>query len=125
MAMNSKRTCIEFDCDDGIHYKLELTANSLKLAEKKGINFRTITDAPLSARQKIFWIACLKNHPTMTEKYATKLYESLALSAENKEVEYDEEGNEVNALDEVLIQMLDEAFREINGKQGNVKWSVT
>ena len=122
--MESKKTHIEFDCE-GVHYNLEMTAQSLKLAEKKGVNFRTITDSPLSARQKIFWIACLKNHPTVTEKYAAKLYESLTLSADNLETEYDDEGNEVKALDEVLLKMLDEAFRELNGKQGNVRWSVT
>lgn len=120
----SEKTRIEFDAD-GVHYKLELTAASLKKAERAGISLVNLQDMPFTAPETVFWIACLANHPTMSRKQATKLFKSLKRTADNKEVEYDEDGEEVDALSDALLAMLDEAAEELTNRQGNVSWSVT
>lgn len=121
----SEKTHIEFDCDDGIHYKLEITAASLKKAEKAGVKFGQMSDMPFTAPETIFWIACLQNHPTVTQKYATKLYKSLKRTADNREAEFDDDGEETDGLGEILIQMMNEACEELSGRAGNRSWSVT
>ena len=122
---NSSKTHIEFDCDDGVHYKLEITANSIKKAEKMGIKMGSLQDMPFSAPETIFWIACLANHPTVTQKYANRLYKSLKRTADNREVVYDEDGEEEDGLNDVLARMMDEAVDELSGRAGNRGWSVT
>jgi hypothetical protein len=124
-AMNSKKTHIEFDCDDGVHYKLEITANSLKKAEKSGVNLKNLADMPFTAPETVFWIACLKNHPTITKAYAAKLFNTLKRTADNMDAEYDEDGEELDGLTSVLLKMVDEAATELTARSGNRGWSVT
>lgn len=124
MNMRNEKTHIEFDAG-GMHYKLEMTAASLKKAERQGVNISNLRDMPFTAPETVFWIACLANHPSVTQKQATKLYNSLKRTADNREVEYDEDGDEVDALTEALLVMLDEAAEELSNRQGNVSWSVT
>lgn len=120
----SEKTHIEFDAE-GVHYKLEMTAASLKKAERLGVNMANLKDMPFTAPETVFWMSCLANHPTITKKQATKLYYSLKRTAENREAEYDDDGEEIDALTEALLYMLDEAAEELSNRQGNVSWSVT
>ena len=124
MSLKSEKTHIEFDAE-GVHYKLEMTAASLKKAERAGVNLNNMKDMPFTAPETVFWIACIANHPTTSRKQAAKLYRSLKRTADNREVEYDEDGEEVDALTEALLTMLDEAAEELSNRQGNVSWSVT
>lgn len=120
----SEKTRIEFDFDN-VHYKLEMTAASLKRAEREGINLGNLSQMPFTAPETVFWIACLANHPTMSRKNASKIFKALKRTAENQEAEYNEDGEEEDALAEVLLMMLDEAAEELNNRSGNVSWSVT
>ena len=120
----SEKTRIEFDADN-VHYKLEMTAASLKKAERQGISLKNLSEMPVTAPETVFWIACLANHPTMSQKQAAKLFKSLKRTADNMDAEYDEDGEEVDALTEALLRMLDEAAEELSNRQGNVGWSVT
>ena len=122
--MKSEKTRIEFDAD-GTHYKLEMTAASLKKAERSGINLGELSNMPFTAPETVFWIACLANHPSMSRKQASKLFKALKKTADNREAEYDEDGEEEDKLTEVLLTMLDEAATELTNRQGNVSWSVT
>ena len=120
----SEKTRIEFDADN-VHYRLEMTAASLKKAERSGVSLKNLSEMPFTAPETVFWIACLANHPTMSQKQATKLFKSLKRTADNMEAEYDDDGEEVDALTEALLRMLDEAAEELSNRQGNVSWSVT
>ena len=120
----SEKTRIEFDFE-GTHYKLEMTAASLKKAERAGINLSDLSNMPFTAPETVFWIACLANHPTMSRKNASKIFKVLKRTADNQKAEYDEDGEEEDALSEILLTMLDEAAEELNNRQGNVSWSVT
>lgn len=124
--MNSKRSCIEFDWQ-GRHYKLEFTAQSLKKMERAGVKFAKLDEMIFSATETIFWGAFLANHPTITRKETNEIYRALKRTAEDGEVKYDEDGREVDALQEALATMLTEAVDELSGrgKEGNVSWKIT
>jgi len=124
MSSRAEKTRIEFDAN-GTHYKLEMTAASLKKAERMGISIRDLANLPATAPETVFWIACFANHPTMTKKEASKLFKELKRTADNMEAEYDEDGNEEDSLAEILLTMLEEAAEELNSRSGNVSWSVT
>ena len=121
---NSQRSTIEFDYG-GRHYTLMFTANSLKKMEKAGVKFAKLDDAVFSATETIFWGAFLANHPTITRKETNEIYKALARTAENEEASYDEDGREVDALQEALGTMLNEAVDELSGRGGNVSWKMT
>lgn len=123
---NSKRSSIEFDYG-GRHYKLEYTANTLKKMERAGIKFAKLDERVLSAVEDLFWGAFLANHPSITRKETNEIYRALKRTAEDSEVEYDEDGEEVDALQEALSVMLSEAVDELSGrgKEGNVSWKMT
>ena len=124
--MKSKRSCIEFDYV-GRHYKLEFTAQSLKKMEKAGVKFAKLDEMIFTATETIFWGAFLANHPTITRKETNEIYRALKRTADDSEVEYDDDGNEVDALQEALSVMLSEAVDELSGrgKEGNVSWKMT
>ena len=124
MAKKSERTRIEFDYD-GTHYILEYTAASIKKMEADGIKFGSIGDSIFTNTEKLFFGAFLENHPTMTRKKAKDIYKALSKTAEDEEVELDEDGEPVDGLTKVLTAMLDEAMGEMLERGGNVSWKVT
>ncbi len=123
---NSKRSSIEFDYN-GRHYKLEFTAASLKKMERAGVKFAKLDDMIFSATETIFWGAFLANHPTVTRKETNEIYRALKRTAEDEDVQYDEDGREVDALQDALAAMLTEAVDELSGRgqEGNVSWKIT
>lgn len=123
----SERTKIEFDYN-GKHYRLMYTANSLKkLEQKHGVKFSRLDEMIFSAPEVLFRGAFYANHPAEKENTIHEIYLALKRSAEDAEPEYDDDGNEIDALTNTLAQMLSEAVDEITGrgKQGNVSWKVT
>lgn len=124
--MKTEKTKIEFDFD-GEHYKLEYTARSLKRLERNGVKISKLDDMVFSAPEILFRGAFYANHPNVTDRTVTKIYNALKRSSENEEVEYDEDGNEVDALTNCLAEMLKEAVDELTGRgeQGNISWKIT
>lgn len=123
----SEKTRIQFD-SNGKHYTLEYTANSLKKLERnKGIKFNQLADMVFSAPEVIFSGAFEANHPDTPEKVRRELFKSLKRQADDMPVEYDDEGKAIDALTEVLSDMMKEAVDELmsRGEQGNVNWKVT
>lgn len=123
---NSKRSTIKFDYN-GRHYELMFTANSLKKMEKAGVKFAKLDEAIFTAQETIFWGAFLANYPSITRKETNEIYRALKRTAEDMEAQYDEDGNEVDALAEALGAMLNEAVDELSarGNEGNVSWKMT
>lgn len=122
--MNSEKTRIEFDFEEK-HYKLEYTLNSIKKLEKAGVKFNKLDEMIFTAPETLFYGAFLANHPTMDRKTANRIYKALKRTAEDAEVEYDEDGREVDALTNALGSMLREVSDEFVGRGGNVTWKIT
>lgn len=121
---NSERSSIEFDYN-GRHYKLMFTANSIKKMERAGVKFAKLDEAVFTATETIFWGAFLANHPSITRREANEIYRALKRTADNAEPEYDDDGKEVDALQEALAAMINEAVDELSGRGGNVSWKMT
>lgn len=122
--MNSSRTSIEFNYE-GKHYKLEYTANAIKKMERSGVKFAKLDDMVLSAPEILFRGAFYANHPATDEKTIRKIWGELKSTAEGMEPEYDEDGNEIDAVSFTLARMLKEAITEMSGRTGNLEWKVT
>ena len=122
--MKSDKTRIEFDYG-GKPYKLEYTANSLKKLEKMGVKFSKLDEMIFTAPELLFRGAFLANHPTETTQTIHDIYVSLKRTAEDSEPQYDEDGREVDLLQETLATMLSEAVEELTGRGGNSSWKVT
>lgn len=123
----SSPTKIEFDYNNK-HYVLMYTANSLKkLEQKHGVKFAKLDEMIFSAPEVLFRGAFYANHPAENERTIHEIYLALKRSAEDSEPEFDEDGNEVDALTQALADMLAEAVDEITGRgtKGNVTWKVT
>lgn len=120
----SQKTRIEFEYG-GKHYTLEYTANSLKKLERMGVKFSKLDEMVFSAPEVLFRGAFLARHPSETEAKIHEIYQALKRTAEDEEVEYDDEGNEVDALQNALAEMLAEAVEELSGRGGNASWKVT
>ena len=121
---NSKRSSIEFDYGDR-HYKLEFTAQSLKKMERAGVKFAKLDDTIFTATETIFWGAFLANYPSIKREETNKIYRALKRTAEDEEIKYDEDGREIDALQEALSVMIEEAIDELSGRGGNVSWKMT
>ena len=121
---NSERSKIEFDYD-GKHYVLMFTANSLKKMEKAGVKFAKLDDEIFTATEVLFWGAFLANYPAITRKETNEIYKALSRTMEDAEPEYDEDGKEIDKLQEALSTMLKEAADELSGRGGNVSWKMT
>jgi len=121
---NSNKTRIEFDYG-GTHYKLEYTAASLKKMERNGVKFAKLDEMVFSAPEILFEGAFYANHPRTDKKLIREIYRSLKRTADDEEPEYDEDGNEVDALALALGSMLEEAVNEWTHRSGNSSWKVT
>lgn len=116
MADNNKIR-IEFD-RNGEHFNLEFTADSLRRMEKTGFNFGDLDSHALQLHEELFCGLFIEHHSNTPRKKRLEIYEDLTANA-------DEEGDEKGALDDIVMEMFNEAMDEIqNRKTGNVKWKA-
>ena len=121
---NSNKTKIEFDYGN-THYVLEYTAASIKKMERNGVKFSKLDEMMFSAPEILFEGAFYANHPKTDRRVIREIYRSLKRTADDEEVQYDEDGNEVDELQNVLAMMLEEAVNEWTNRSGNSSWKVT
>lgn len=121
---NSSKTKIEFNYN-GTDYVLEYTAASLKKMEKNGVKFAKLDEMLFSAPEILFEGAFYANHPQVDKRLVREIYRSLKRTADDEEVLYNDDGEEVDGLKDVLGQMLEEAVREWTNRSGNSSWKVT
>ena len=121
---NSSKTKIEFNYK-GTDYVLEYTAASLKKMEKNGVKFAKLDEMLFSAPEILFEGAFYANHPQVDKRLVREIYRSLKRTADDEEVLYNDDGEEVDGLKDVLGQMLEEAVREWTNRSGNSSWKVT
>ncbi|MBO5963851.1 MAG: DUF5055 domain-containing protein [Bacteroidales bacterium] len=121
---SSNNTKIEFDYG-GKHYVLEYTAASVKRMERNGVKLSKLDEMFFSAPEILFEGAFYANHPNTEKRLIREIYKSLKKTADDEDPEYDEDGNEVDSLKEILGVMIREAVEEWSNRSGNSSWKVT
>ena len=121
---NSNKTKIELNFR-GKDYVLEYTAASLKKMERGGVKFSKLDDMVFSAPEILFRGAFYANHPNENTATIHEIFKALKRTADDEEPQYDEDGNEVDALMTVIGSMIEEAINEWKGRSGNSGWKVT
>lgn len=109
----NKKTTISFEYD-GDKYKLEFTADSLKKMQKMGFNFGDVESQIITFSEDAFCGAFIANHQTVPRKKRIDIYHEMCATEEDGKQE----------LDDIIMEMMNEAIEEINQKQGNIKWKV-
>ena len=114
---------IEFTAD-GKAYKLEVTAHTLKVMEKNGVNFAQLGEKLLGAETlwKGLFIAHHNNEP---DSKRMEIYHSLAAAMDGAEPEYDENGEPIDALMSAVGAEYEDAIKALKRGQGNVSWKRT
>lgn len=106
---------------DGKDYKLEVTAATLKVMERNGVNFAQLGDKLLGA--ETLWKGLfVAHHPTVPDAKRMEIYRALASVADGEEQEYDEDGEPVDALMSAVVAEYDSAIKALKRGQGNLAW---
>ena len=110
--MQTEKTRIRFNYD-GKDYTLEFTAASLKKMQAKGFNFVDFDSHALTVPEDVFSGAFIANHNDTPDKLRKEIFHDLAATEADGE-----------ALEEILVAMVEEAMEEITYHRGNTKWEV-
>lgn len=106
---------------DGKDYKLEVTANTIKQMEKSGVNFAQLGEKLLGA--ETLWKGLfIAHHATVPDSKRMEIYRALSAAAEGDEVEYDENGEPVDALMSAVGAEYEDAIKALKRGQGNLTW---
>lgn len=106
---------------DGKDYKLEVTAFTIKQMEKSGVNFAQLRDK-LLAVETLWKGLFIAHHSTVPDRKRMEIYNELAQVAEGEEVEYDEDGEPIDALMSAVSDEYEDAINKMKRNQGNVSW---
>jgi hypothetical protein len=109
---------------DGKEYRLEVTNMTLKQMEKSGVNFAQLGEK-LLAVETLWKGLFIAHHNTVPDKKRMEIYNALSLYAEGDEVEYDENGEPVDALMTAVSEEYEDAINKLKRSQGNVSWKRT
>ena len=109
---------------DGKDYKLEVTAFTLKRMEKAGVNFAQLGDK-LLAVETLWKGLFIAHHNTVPDRKRMEIYNALSQTEDGEEVEYDENGDPVDALMTAVSEEYEEAIKSLKRGQGNVSWKRT
>ena len=109
---------------DGVNYRLEVTAFTLKQMENKGVNFAQLGDK-LLAIETLWKGLFIAHHNTVSDKKRMEIYNALSQVADGEEQEYDENGDPVDALMSAVSEEYEEAIKSLKRGQGNVSWKRT
>jgi len=109
---------------DGKDYKLEVTPYTLKQMEKAGVNFAQIGDK-LLAVETLWKGLFIAHHNTVPDRKRMEIYNALSQVEDGEEVEYDENGDPVDALMTAVSEEYEEAIKSLKRGQGNVSWKRT
>ena len=109
---------------DGKEYRLEVTNMTLKQMEKSGVNFAQLGEK-LLAVETLWKGLFIAHHNTVPDKKRMEIYNALSMYAEGEEVEYDENGEPVDALMTAVSEEYEDAINKLKRSQGNVSWKRT
>lgn len=106
---------------DGKDYKLEVTANTIKVMERSGVNFANLGERLLGA--ETLWKGMfIAHHNTVPDAKRMELYRALANVADGEEVEYDDNGEPIDALMSAVASEYESAIESLKRGVGNVSW---
>lgn len=106
---------------DGKDYKLEVTPATIKQMEKNGVNFAHLGEKLLGA--ETLWKGMfIAHHNTVPDAKRMEIYKALAAVADGDEPEYDENGEQIDALMSAIGAEYEDAINKLKRKQGNVSW---
>ena len=109
---------------DGKDYKLEVTPATLKQMEKSGVNFAQLGDK-LLAVETLWKGLFIAHHQTVPDRKRMEIYNELSQVADGEEIEYDENGEPIDALMSAVSDEYEEAINKLKRNQGNVIWKRT
>lgn len=109
---------------DGKDYKLEVTPATLKQMEKSGVNFAQLGDK-LLAVETLWKGLFIAHHQTVPDRKRMEIYNELSQVADGEEIEYDENGEPIDALMSAVSDEYEEAINKLKRNQGNVSWKRT
>ena len=109
---------------DGKDYKLEVTPFTLKQMEKAGVNFAQLGDK-LLAVETLWKGLFIAHHNTVPDRKRMEIYNALSQTEDGEEVEYDENGDPIDALMTAVSEEYEEAIKSLKRGQGNVTWKRT
>ena len=109
---------------DGVDYRLEVTANTLKTMEKQGVNFAQLGEKLLGA--ETLWKGLfIAHHNNVPDNKRMEIYHALASVADGEEQEYDENKEPIDALMSAVGVEYENAIKALKRGQGNVNWKRT
>lgn len=109
---------------DGVDYRLEVTAATLKQMEKSGVNFAKLGEKIVGA--EILWKGLfIAHHNTVPDRKRMEIYNALSATAEGEEQEYDDNGEPVDALMTAIAEEYEDAIKALKRGQGNATWKRT
>lgn len=109
---------------DGVDYKLEVTAFTLKQMEKSGVNFAELGEK-LLASETLWKGLFIAHHNNVPDKKRMEIYRALSSVADGEEPEYDENGEPVDMLMSAVGAEYESAINSLKRSQGNVSWKRT
>ena len=106
---------------DGKDYKLEVTAFTLKQMEKSGVNFSQLGEK-LLAGETLWKGLFIAHHATVPDAKRMEIYKTLASVEDGEDVEYDENGEPIDALMSAVAAEYEDAIKALKRGTGNVAW---
>lgn len=106
---------------DGVDYKLEVTAGTLKQMEDSGVNFNELGNKLLGA--EILWKGLfIAHHNKVTDAKRMEIYHALSAVADGDNQEYDDNGEPIDALMSAVGAEYEAAVKALKRGQGNTHW---
>ena len=109
---------------DGVDYRLEVTPATLKQMERSGVNFSKIGEK-LQSAETLWKGLFIAHHNTVPDAKRMQIYNALSATEEGAEIEYDEDGNPVDALMTAIAAEYEDALKAMKRSQGNATWKRT
>ena len=109
---------------DGKDYKLEVTATTIRVMERSGVNFADL-DEKLLGVETLWKGLFVAHHNTVPDKKRMEIYQALSGTADGEEPEYDEYGQPIDALMSAIGAEYRDAIEKLKRSQGNVSWKRT
>ena len=107
---------------DGKDYKLEVTPITIKtMEEKNGVNFAKLGEKVL-ATETLWKGLFIAHHNTVSDAKRMEIFRSLSAVADGEEVEYDDNGEPVDALMSAVGAEYEDAINKLKRSQGNLAW---
>ena len=107
---------------DGREYKLEVTPATIKTMEDKGgVNFAKLGDKVL-AIETLWKGLFIAHHNNVPDSKRMEIYRALSAVADGEEVQYDENGEPIDALMTAVGEEYEDAINKLKRGQGNLSW---